>query len=140
LKTQPDMASQIQILRRDIFWTRCILGAAVLCLVALNIASSRRHAQTIEANEFVLRDTAGNIAARLGKDKFGDTCLSLTAKENVADASICVQDGVGSYLDLFNLKSGSRAMLTPGFYMVEPYMPVEPALVINGKNYVAENK
>lgn len=140
MDTQSDMASQIQRLHSDIFWTRCILGVAILGLAALSIANFRRHAQTVEANEFLFKDRAGNIAARLGKDGFGDTCLTLTAKEHVAVASMCVQDGVGSSLDLYNSKSGSRAMLTPGFYITEPYMAVDPALVINGKNYAIENK
>jgi hypothetical protein len=140
LYAQPEMASQIERLRSDIFWTRCILGVAILCLAALNVANFRRHAETIEANEFVLKDRAGNVAARLGKDSLGDTCLTLTAREHAAVASMCVEDDVGSSLDLYNRKPESRAVLTPGFHLSEPYMPVDPALIINGKNYVAEKK
>ena len=56
-----------------------------------------------------------NVAARLGQNGFGDTCVTLMAKEKVAVASMCVQDEEGSSLDLHNLKSESRATLTPGF-------------------------
>jgi len=52
----------------------------------------------------------------LGQNGFGDRCLTLMAKEKVAVASMCVQDEEeGSSLDLHNLKSESRATLTPGF-------------------------
>ena len=128
---QPDVASQIQKLRNDIFWTRCILGVALLFLAAASAANWRRHPRSIEANEFLVRGPAGNIAAKLGQDSFGDTCLTLTAKENVAEASMCVQDREGSSLDLHNLKSESRTTLTPGFYSYEPLFHFQPALVIN---------
>jgi hypothetical protein len=130
LDTQHDLTSRIETLRRDIFWTRCIAGAAFLCLAAVSAATWVRHPKSLEANEFVVRDPAGNIVARLGQDNLGDTCLTLKAKENVAVASLCVQDKEGSSLDLHNLKSGSRAMLTPGFYSYEPLFQFQPALVI----------
>lgn len=130
METQSDLASQIQKLRTDILWTRCILGGALLCLAVLIAANLRRQAKTVEANEFLLRSLSGNVAARLGQDGFGDTCLTLTAKGQIAVASLCVQDD-GSFLDLHNLKSDSRAMLTPGFSSYEPFFRFQPALVIN---------
>jgi hypothetical protein len=57
------------------------------------------------------------------------------AKEKAAVASMCVQDEEGSSLDLHNLKSESRATLTPGLYEHEPLSKFRPALVINGVNY-----
>jgi len=69
--------------------------------------------------------------ARLGQFDFGDTCLTLTAQQNVSVANLCVQDSEGSRLDLHNLKSDSRAMLTPGFNTYEPTFHIQPALVIN---------
>jgi hypothetical protein len=131
LDTQSDLASKIETLRRDIFWTRCIAGAALLCLAAASVANWRNHPKTVEANEFLLKDRAGNITARLGQDNFGETCLTLTAEEHVAIANLCVQDKEGSSLDLHNLKSDSRAMLTPGFYTSEPLFHFQPALIIN---------
>lgn len=126
------MAVRIEKLSRDIFWTRCIAGAAALLCLALAVAANwRRHPETVEAREFLLKDRAGNIAARLGKDDFGDTCLTLSAKEQIAVASLCVQDNEGSSLDLHNLKSESRATLTPGFYVYEPLHRFQPALLIN---------
>jgi hypothetical protein len=137
---QPDLISQVKKLRKDIFWTRCVLGLALLCFATLTVANWRRHPQTVEANEFLLRGHSGNIAARLGQDGFGDTCLTLMAKEKVAVASMCVQDEEGSSLDLHNLKSESRATLTPGFYVYEPLTKIGPALVINGVKYSERNQ
>jgi hypothetical protein len=131
LDTQLELTSKIEALRRDMFWTRCIAGVAFLCLAAAGAVTWTRHPKTLEANEFVVRNLSGDIVARLGQDNLGDTCLTLKAKENVAVASLCVQDKEGSSLDLHNLKSESRAMLTPGFYSYEPFFQFQPALVIN---------
>jgi hypothetical protein len=84
----------------------------------------------MEASEFLVRDRAGNVVARLGQSGFGDTCLTLTANQNVSVADLCVQNGEGASLDLHNLKSESRATLTPGFKMYEPMSHVQAALVI----------
>ncbi len=135
MAVQPDLVSQVNKLRKDILWTRCVLGLALLCLAALTVASWRRHPQTVEANEFLLRGHSGNVAARLGQDGFGDTCLTLIAKEKAAVANMCVQDEEGSSLDLHNLKSESRATLTPGFHEYEPLSKFRPGLIINGVNY-----
>lgn len=71
MDVQPDLVSQVNKLRKDIFWTRCILGLALLCVAALTVANWRRHPQTVEAKEFLLRGHSGNVAARLGQDGFG---------------------------------------------------------------------
>jgi hypothetical protein len=97
----------------------------------MNISIWTRHSKTMEANEFILKDPAGNVLARLGQYDFGATCLIMTAKQDVSEASLCVQDSEGSSLDLHNLKSGSRAMLTPGFNLFEPTSYFQPSLVIN---------
>lgn len=130
MDVQPDLISQMKKLRKDIFWTRCVLGLALLCLAALTVAHWRRHPQTVEANEFLLRGHSGNVAARLGQNGFGDTCLTLTANQNVSVANLCVQNNEGVSLDLHNLKSESRATLTPGFNLYEPVSHFQPALVI----------
>ena len=140
MDVQPDLISQVNKLRKDIFWTRCVLGLALLCLATRTVANWRRHPRTVEANEFLLRGQSGNIAARLGQEGLGDTCLTLMAKGKIAVASLCVQDEEGSSLDLHNLKSESRATLTPGFYTYEPLMQIRPALVINGVNYSDGNR
>jgi hypothetical protein len=117
-----------------------MLAALLLCFVTMSVAIGTRHPNTVEANQFIVRDRTGNIAARLGQSSFGDTCLTLTASQNVSVASMCVQDGEGASLDLLNLKSESRATLTPGFKMYEPFGQVEPALIVNGVNYTTEKK
>jgi hypothetical protein len=52
-------------------------------------------------------------------------------------ASMCVQGRGDASLDHHNLKSESRATLTPGFYMFEPLAQVQLALIVNGVNYTA---
>ena len=115
MDVQRDLISEMEELRKDILLTRCILGFALLCLGVLTVANWRRHPQTVEAGEFLLRGHSGNVAARLGQNGFGDTCLTLMAKEKAAVASMCVQDEEGSSLDLHNLKSESRAHAHAGF-------------------------
>ena len=131
MDSQLDLSAQIEKLRRDILWTRCVATALFLCLAVASVANWTRHPRTVEANEFLIKDHAGNVVARLGQSDFGDTCLKLTAKQNVSIASLCVQDGEGSSLDLLNVKSQSRATLTPGFDVYEPLYHFQPALVIN---------
>lgn len=132
METQPDLASQIQKLRIGLFWTRCMLAALLLCLVVVSGAIWTRHPNTIEANQFIVRDRAGNVVARLGQESFGDTCLTLIANQNVSIASMCVQDREGALLDLHNLKSESRTTMTPGFYTFEPLAYFQTALIVNG--------
>jgi hypothetical protein len=76
--------------------------------------------------------------ARLGQDGFGDTCLILTAKQNVSVANLCVQNSEGASLDLHNLKSESRATLTPGFNLYEPMFHLQPALIITEHGQVID--
>jgi len=142
LDIQLELASKIEHLRRQMFWTRCIAGATLLCLAVAATVNWKRHAAIVEANEFLLKDRAGNVAARLGQDNLGNTCLILSAKGHVAVASLCVQDEEGSSLDLHNVKSEARATLTPGFYLWEPHDRVRPALIINdswGTNFAHLN-
>jgi hypothetical protein len=131
LNSQLDLLPQIEKLRRDILWTRCVAAVLFLCLAVVSVANWTRHPRTVEASEFLLKDRAGNVVARLGQYDFGDTCLTLTAKQHISVANLCVQDGEGSSLDLHNMKSESRATLTPGFNSHEPLFQFQPALIIN---------
>jgi hypothetical protein len=138
LDSQPDLVARIERLQRDVFRTKCVAVVLFLCLAAGSIATWARHPKTAEANEFLLKDRAGNVVARLGQDGFGDTCLILSAKQNVSVASLCVQNDEGASLDLHNLKSESRATLTPGFNLYEPMSHVRPALVITEHGQVID--
>jgi hypothetical protein len=131
LEGQSDLPAQIERLRTEVFWTKCVAAVLVLCLAAASLANWTRHPKTIDANEFLLKDRNGNVVARLGQFDFGETCLTLTAKQDVSIANLCVQNDEGASLDLHNLKSESRAMLTPGFNLYEPSGHFQPALVIN---------
>lgn len=129
-----DLSPEIKNLHRDIFWTRCISVTLFLALAGLLFATWRRHSKTLEGSQLVLRDDAGAVFAKLAKSKNGDACLTLESKGNASAADLCVQDLEGAFLDLHNLKSNSRAMLSPGFYMREGGR-VSPALVLNdGQN------
>jgi hypothetical protein len=131
LENQLDLSARIEKLRTEIWWSRFLAAISILCIAALSVANWMRHPKSVEANEFLVKDRAGNLVARLGQDKLGVTCLTLTAKQNVSVASLCVQDDEGSLLDLHNLNSESRATLTPGFNMFEGGGQFQPALIIN---------
>jgi hypothetical protein len=120
LKTQSDLLTKTERLQRDIFGMKCTAAVMFLCLTAACLTTWFRHPKTVDAAEFLVRDRAGNVVARLGQRRFGDTCLTLTSDGNVSVANLCVQNAEGAYLDLHNLKSESRATLTPGFRMYEP--------------------
>jgi hypothetical protein len=138
LDNHPDLATKIERLQQDVFRTKCVAVVLFLCLAAGSIATWERHPKTTEANEFLLKDRAGNVVARLGQDGFGDTCLTLTANQNVSEASLCVQNDEGASLDLHNLRSESRATLTPGFNLYEPMSHIQPTLVITEHGQVIE--
>ena len=130
MESQPDLVARIERLQRDVFRTKCVAVMLFLCIAAGGIATWERRSKTAEAGEFLLKDRAGNVVARLGQDGFGDTCLTLSANQNISVASLCVQNDEGASLDLHNLKSESRATLTPGFNLYEPRFHVKPGLVI----------
>lgn len=138
MDSQLDLVAKIERLQRDAFRTKCVAALLFLCLAAGTIATWERHPKSAEANEFLLRDHAGNVMASLGQDRFGNTCLILTAKQNVSVASLCVQNDEGASLDLHNLKSESRATLTPGFNLYEPLSHLQPALVITEHGQVID--
>jgi hypothetical protein len=131
MESQLELLPQIEKLRRDLLWTKYIAAILFVLLAAASLASWTKRSKTIEANEFLVKDRAGKIVARLGHNDFGDTCLTLTAQQSVSVANLCVQDSEGSSLDLHNLKSDSRATLTPGFNTYEPAFHFQPALIIN---------
>jgi hypothetical protein len=131
LDSEPILVAKIERLHRDLFWTKTVAALLFLCLGAGIIANWTRHPKTVMAEEFLVRDRHGNIVAKLGQYGFGDTCLTLTAKQNVSVASLCVQDEEGASLDLHNLKSESRVMATPGLNLYEPMSHLQPTLVIS---------
>ncbi len=125
-----DLATKVDRLRRDVFWTKCIAGLLILCLVAVVIATRPKHPKTVEGTKFVIKNDVGNVIATLGKEGFGSTCLTLSAKEHAAVARLCVDDDGGGFLDLHDLHTESRATLTPGFTMYEPLTRFPAGLLI----------
>lgn len=131
MEDQSQLAVQLSALRRDVFWTKCISSVLIVCLGAAVCALWTKHPATIEAREFVVRDSAGITVARLGREAFGDTCLELTAKGDASIASLCVQNEEDAILDLHNLKTESRATLTAGVWLHEGPGALAPGLVIS---------
>lgn len=125
-----DLAAQIDTLRKDIFWTKCIAALLILCLVAVVIASRPRQPKIVEGTRLVLKDEAGNVVASLGKEDFGETCLTISAKAHAAVSALCVADDGGSSLDLHDLQTESRVLLTPGFTGHEPLLQFPAGLLI----------
>jgi hypothetical protein len=118
------------------FRLKCIATALFICLAGIFITTWFRHPKTLDANEFLVRDRTGNVVARLGQLSFGTTCLTLTAIQHVSVADLCAQNDEGASLDLHNLKSESRATLTPGFKMYEPLGQVQAGLAISENGHV----
>ena len=135
MDNESDLLVKVEKLRRDLFWTKSVGVVLFLVLVATSAANWRRHPTTIEASEFLLKDRAGNVVARLGQHT-GDTCLTLRANQNVSIAELCVQDGEGASLDLHNLKSESRAVLTPGFKIREPFDEIQPVMLLTDHSQI----
>jgi hypothetical protein len=132
-----DMADQISRLRTEIQRLRWVCIFAILFLFGL-IFWSQRNRTTVEAREFLLKDEAGNVVARMGKEAFSH-CLSFKAKSNSASASLCVGDDDSSSLFLSDHQGTSRVSLSPGFNIYEPPGRFPPGLYIgenDGANYI----
>lgn len=139
MNEQLDLAAQIKKLRRDNLRTKWVGGLLMLLLSVLVFLGRTQHPKTVEATQFLLKDSAGNIVARLGQMDFGGTCLTLTAKAHAADAELCVHDDDSSSLVLLDHRGDSRVSLSPGFNTHEPLMRFPPGLYIGedlGKNYL----
>jgi hypothetical protein len=135
LDNESDLLVKIEKLRVDLFWTKTVGAVLFLLLVVTCVANCRSHPTTVVASEFLLQDKAGNVVARLGQDA-GDTCLTLRANQDVSIAELCVQNSEGASLDLHNLKSESRALLTPGFTIREPLYEIRPAMILSNRNQI----
>jgi len=109
-----DLTAQVDKLRADIFWTKCIAGLLILSLFAVTVLGWTKRSQVLEATQFVLKDEKGNILARLGPESFGSTCLTFTAKVHSNRSELCVANDGGSWLSLYNTKTGSHVLLTAG--------------------------
>jgi hypothetical protein len=136
LDSEPILVAKIERLQRDLFWTKTVSALIFFCLSVGIIVNWPRYPKTVVAEEFVLKDRTGNIVAKLGQYGFGDTCLTLTAKQNVSVASLCVQEGEGASLDLHNLKRESRVMLTPGLNLYEPMSHVPATFVMSERGQI----
>ena len=135
MSNESDLLVRIEELRSDLLWSKRVAVVLLFLLAVACVANWRRHPAIVVASEFLLKDKVGNVVARLGQDA-GDTCLTLRANQNVSIAELCVQNSEGASLDLHNLKSESRALLTPGFTTREPLYEMRPAMILSNRNQV----
>ena len=116
------------------------MGGLLACvLFVLLVAGRFQRPKTVEGTQFLLKDAAGNVVARLGQMNLGGTCLTLTSKGHAADAELCVHDDESSHLALLNHHGDSRVSLSPGFTSYEPMIRFPAGLYIGeelGKNFV----
>jgi len=121
MSDRSDLSTEIEELRRAIYWTRCLGGLLILGLATMIAAGRIRHPiaveagqmKTVEANQFLLKDNAGNLVARLGAQRIDGTCLTLSAKENAA-AKLCVGEDGSSSLVLSKKGGQSSVSLSTG--------------------------
>lgn len=107
-----ELDKQVSKLKSDIRTLKWALAVVSLLLLAL-IICGRRSKSTLEAREFLLRDQAGNVVARLGLDGF-ENCLSLNSKSRSTAANLCVGEDESTFLSLTEHAGTIRAFLTPG--------------------------
>jgi hypothetical protein len=137
MDSEPDLKLKVERLQRDLFWSKTVAALLFLCLAAASLAIWTKHPKKVVADELLLKDPNGHVSARLGQDNFGSAYLTLTAKNSVSVASLCVEDDEGASLDLHNLKSKSRATLTPGFNLYEPNFHLAPMFLITDHGQIA---
>ena len=114
-----DLAAEIAKLRRDNLKIKVAGGLLAIILFALLAVCRFQPLKTVEGNEFLLKDSVGNVFAKLGPYS-GGTCLTLNAKGHAADAELCVSDDESSFLRLSNKNGDSQVLLSPGHTTFEP--------------------
>jgi hypothetical protein len=133
VEAQIDFSAQIKRLRREVLWTKLVSVLLVLLLSVFVLSErNKHHPQTVEATEFLLKDDAGNVIARLGKQGSDGTCLALTPRHSVADAELCSFEGDISRSSYLVLRDDdvSRVSLSAGFNSANGKLPVQPGLYI----------
>lgn len=134
-----ELATEVEKLRKDNMRIKVVGGLLASVLFVLLVAGRFQHPKTVEGTQFLVKDSAGNVVARLGQMNLGVTCLTLTAKGHAADAELCVHDDESSHLALLNHHGDSRVSLSPGFTSYEPMTRFPAGLYIGedlGKNFV----
>jgi hypothetical protein len=150
MSERTDLSAEVQKLRRALFWTQCLGGLLILGLTTFigvrrirqALAVETSQTKTVEANQFVLKDEAGNVIAKLGAQRIDGTCLTLSTKENSATAQLCVGEDGSSGLLLSGKSGHSSISLSTGNNAAEQGLElgqVNTGLQIwkdNGKNWV----
>jgi hypothetical protein len=127
MANQPDLSREMNKLRNSLRYTQFVVGfLTVVFLTSYVIGRWSKPAlvhasqtKVVEANEFLLKDEAGNTIGKLGAQKFGGACLVLDAKENAATAQICAASDGSSELTLSKPSENSSISLTIGNHAAE---------------------
>ena len=122
-----DLSCEINKLQNDLRCTQFLVG--ILALAVLTTYAIGRwskpplvhasHTKAVEANEFLLKDEAGNTVGKLGTQKFWGTFLVLNAKEKDATAQLCAASDGSSGLTLSKPGENSSISLTIGNHAAE---------------------
>lgn len=105
------LLARIEKLEASYRTLRLIAIVPLLFLCVLLLSGQARNRQTIEAQEFVLKDSAGNVVGRMAVGK-GGPYLELIGKSKVAAAMLLAGDEVGSAIMLTNHHGGTRILLS----------------------------
>lgn len=132
---QPDLSREMNKLRNHLRCTQSVVGFLTLALLATYVSGrwskpTLVHAsqtKVLEANEFLLKDEAGNTVGKFGVQKFGGTCLALEAKENAATAQLCAASDGSSGLTLSKPSENSSIFLSIGNHAAEQGMELGQA-------------
>jgi hypothetical protein len=118
-----------------------LLLSTLLSMVALAlIVTSHFHEKRVlEAQELLLKDSSGDVVARLGSRAVG-ACFELFGKTKDASAVLCAGDDAGADLLLTTHHGDSRALVSAGGKMYETVgATTVPSLLIaqGGKGFVS---
>ena len=118
-----------------------LLASALLSMVAiaLVVVSHFHEKRILAAREFLLKDSSGDVVARLGSGAVG-ACLEVFGKTKDASAVLCAGDDAGANLLLTTHHGDSRALMSAGGKMYETVnAPAVPSLLIaqGGKGFVS---
>lgn len=117
-------------------------AVCLLLLTALGVFVAFRKAPngTVQANEFLLKDSHGETVAKLSTKAFG-TCFEIFGREKAAGAELCAGDDYGASLSLTNHHGESKAFISAGSRQFESIGgSFVPTLLISerdGKNLVS---
>jgi hypothetical protein len=96
---------------RKIKWAVGFL--ALLLATTTALAVSLHFRRKLDVTELAVRDSHGNVAARLSSGRF-ETCFELMGYREATNARLCADNRYGSYLSLASQNPEARTLLSAG--------------------------